>query len=161
MKQDKMQVTETKTEGIENWAKAFQTLFTGANNGKVAVKVADRQSLQKPEAEKEESTGRKGVLGGTGEEQDADADVQKICDDLKDEIGTQAQAKGWNGLISSVKAEKFKTQRVAGKNFFVKAKINDSTYFHLRIFQPLAHTGESPSLHSIDIEKGDAPVEYF
>lgn len=35
----KIRVVETVTEGIENWPSAFQSLFTGANNGKVVVRV--------------------------------------------------------------------------------------------------------------------------
>lgn len=40
LKQGQLNVTETVTEGIENWGAAFQSLFTGANNGKVVVKVS-------------------------------------------------------------------------------------------------------------------------
>lgn len=101
------------------------------------------------------------VCGGASEEQDAGEDVQKLCDGLKQEIEKAAQAKGWNGILSSLNVLKCKAQVVAGTNYFVKAKINDSAFFHLRIYEPLPHTGEPPSLAAIDVEKGDVPVDYF
>lgn len=101
------------------------------------------------------------IVGGPSEEQDANEDVQKICDDLKQEIEKAAKAKGWNGILSSLKVLKCKTQVVAGTNYFVKATINDSVFFHLRIHEPLPHTGEAPSLAAIDVEKGNVPVDYF
>lgn len=47
LKQGKVVVTETETQGIENWGSAFGSLFTGANNGKVCVKVGDLKPLKK------------------------------------------------------------------------------------------------------------------
>ena len=38
-KEGKLRHTETVFEGIERWPEAFASLFTGANNGKVVVKV--------------------------------------------------------------------------------------------------------------------------
>jgi NADPH-dependent curcumin reductase CurA len=35
----KVKVEETKFEGIDQWAVAFQSLFTGGNTGKVVVNV--------------------------------------------------------------------------------------------------------------------------
>jgi len=51
LRQDKVQVTYSFTDGLENWGAAFQSLFTGANNGKVAVKVADLKPLRKERSE--------------------------------------------------------------------------------------------------------------
>ena len=39
LKEGKINVKETVTEGVENWPHAFIQLFTGANVGKVVVKV--------------------------------------------------------------------------------------------------------------------------
>jgi len=101
------------------------------------------------------------VCGGTGEEADAAIEVQAICEALKDDIQKAAQAKGWNGVITSLKAMKSKQQVVAGTNYFVKAQINDGDWFHLRIFEPLPHTGEAPSLSDIQIASSDSALEYF
>ena len=40
LKEGKLQVEETFFDGIEQWPVAFQSLFTGANTGKVVVRVA-------------------------------------------------------------------------------------------------------------------------
>lgn len=47
LKDGTIKTTETETEGIANFGKAFQSLFTGANNGKVVVKVCSPTSLKK------------------------------------------------------------------------------------------------------------------
>jgi hypothetical protein len=47
LKDGTVKITETETEGIENFGKAFQSLFTGANNGKVVIKVSNPTSLKK------------------------------------------------------------------------------------------------------------------
>lgn len=101
------------------------------------------------------------VVGGTGDEKDGDEELQKICEDLKDSIEKKAKEKGWTGTVEELKVLKYKSQVVAGTNYFVKAHINGANFFHLRIFEPLPHTGEKPVLHAIDVEKGDVPVEYF
>ena len=38
-KEGKLQYTETVYDGIEKWPEAFKALFTGANNGKVVIRV--------------------------------------------------------------------------------------------------------------------------
>jgi len=55
LKQGKLEITETNTDGLENWGKAFQSLFTGGNNGKVVVTVADRKPLKAPKEEEKDS----------------------------------------------------------------------------------------------------------
>jgi hypothetical protein len=39
VKEGKFAIEETVFEGIENWAVGFEALFTGANTGKVVVRV--------------------------------------------------------------------------------------------------------------------------
>lgn len=99
------------------------------------------------------------VVGGTGPEQEAAAEVQALCDALKGDIEKMAQAKGFNGIIQSLTAVSHTSQVVAGTNFFVKAQVNSGTFFHLRIFQPLG--GQPAQLSAIDLTKGDAPAAYF
>jgi len=50
-KKNQFEITETITEGIESFGEAFKSLFTGSNNGKVAVKVCDAKPLRKPREE--------------------------------------------------------------------------------------------------------------
>jgi len=46
-RQFKFEISETITDGIENFGTAFNSLFTGANNGKVAVKICDPKPIWK------------------------------------------------------------------------------------------------------------------
>merc|ERR1719382_2440703 len=98
------------------------------------------------------------ICGGTKPgEMEATTKVQAICDTLKDVVQGQASVAGWSGEITSIKALTYTSQVVAGTNYFVKAKINDTDFFQLRIFEPLPHTQQPAKLHSIDLTKGDAP----
>lgn len=85
-----------------------------------------------------------------------------MCGGLKDQALEKAQASGWNGLFSEFTAVSFTSQVVAGTNYFVKVKVGDGKYCHLRVHQPLPHTGQPPAIHSVQMDKaeGDA-IEYF
>ncbi|XP_013391799.1 stefin-C-like [Lingula anatina] len=96
------------------------------------------------------------VPGGASEVKDADADIQKIVDGVKAELEGKV---GKN--FTECKAISYRSQVVAGTNYFVKVQVGDE-YIHVRIFVPLPHTGEAPSVHSFQAGKSAAdPIEYF
>merc|ERR1712070_1370630 len=99
------------------------------------------------------------VYGGTGPAKDADPQVQALVDGLKDQIEKLAQAKGWNGIVTKLKVEKYKGQCVAGVNYFVKVTANENLNWHLRIYD---HFSEPAVLTDmlIDVD-ADAPIDYF
>ncbi|CAL1170213.1 unnamed protein product [Cladocopium goreaui] len=100
--------------------------------------------------------------GSTGAAKEANEEIQSMCGGLKDQALEKAQASGWNGLFSEFTAVSFTSQVVAGTNYFVKVKVADGKYCHLRVHQPLPHTGQPPAIHSVQMDKaeGDA-IEYF
>ena len=56
----------------------------------------------------------------------------------------------------------YKTQIVAGTNYFAKVEIDDGKYAHLRIFEPLPYTKRPMQLHSYQLEKGlGDEIDYF
>ncbi|NXF70736.1 CYTB protein, partial [Sclerurus mexicanus] len=56
----------------------------------------------------------------------------------------------------------YKTQVVAGINYFIKVQISDTEYVHLKVFQSLPHENQGPSLVSFQTGKTrDDPLTYF
>merc|ERR1719215_1512606 len=100
--------------------------------------------------------------GGTGDAQDADEEIQAMCTALKDAALEKAQASGWNGLFTEFTAKTYKTQVVAGTNYFVKVNTGGDKHVHVRIFKPLPHTGSPPEVRNIQVEKtAEDALEYF
>ncbi|NWW43130.1 CYTB protein, partial [Pedionomus torquatus] len=59
-------------------------------------------------------------------------------------------------------AIEYRTQVVAGINYFIKVQVSDSEYVHLRVFQALPHENQGPSLVSYQTGKTrDDPLTYF
>ncbi|NWT03139.1 CYTA protein, partial [Mionectes macconnelli] len=56
----------------------------------------------------------------------------------------------------------YKTQVVAGINYFIKVQVSDNRYVHLKVFQSLPHENQGPSLVSFQTGKTrDDPLTYF
>ncbi|KGL82282.1 Cystatin-A, partial [Tinamus guttatus] len=59
-------------------------------------------------------------------------------------------------------AIEYRTQVVAGINYFIKIQVSDSMYAHLRVFQSLPSENQGPSLVSYQTGKTrDDPLTYF
>mmetsp|Transcript_53680 Transcript_53680/g.100603 ORF Transcript_53680/g.100603 Transcript_53680/m.100603 type:complete len:104 (-) Transcript_53680:53-364(-) len=102
------------------------------------------------------------MAGAVGEAKVATPEVQDMCEKLKDSALKKAQETGWNGLFSEFTATSFSTQVVAGTNYFVKVKVGDGKFIHMRAFQPLPHTGQPAAVHSLQLDKAEAdPLLHF
>ncbi|NWQ60899.1 CYTB protein, partial [Neopipo cinnamomea] len=56
----------------------------------------------------------------------------------------------------------YKTQVVAGTNYFIKVQVSDTGYVHLKVFQSLPYENQGPSLVSFQTGKTrDDPLTYF
>ncbi|NXU83964.1 CYTX protein, partial [Xiphorhynchus elegans] len=56
----------------------------------------------------------------------------------------------------------YKTQVVAGINYFIKVQVSSTEYVHLRVFLSLPHENQGPSLVSFQTGKTrDDPLTYF
>mmetsp|Transcript_84916 Transcript_84916/g.193662 ORF Transcript_84916/g.193662 Transcript_84916/m.193662 type:complete len:103 (-) Transcript_84916:42-350(-) len=100
--------------------------------------------------------------GGTGPAQAATEEVQKLVDSIRDEAQTKSQAAGRNGIFGRFEAKNFKTQVVAGTNYFVEVMVSDTEAIHVRLFQPLPHTGESASVAGVKVGMTPgAEIDFF
>lgn len=95
------------------------------------------------------------LCGGTGDIKEATPEVQGLVDQLKAEICSELGGKE-AGL--GLKATHFKTQVVAGTNFFVRVKLGEEVA-HLRIYKHF-----SGSLQLAGVKRGvgvDDEIQYF
>ncbi|KAM9333333.1 cystatin-B-like [Pholidichthys leucotaenia] len=97
------------------------------------------------------------MCGGTGAMEEADAEVQEICDKVRHEV-VEKTGKNFVDFI----AKRYKTQLVNGTNYFVKVQVGGDEYIHLRIHKALPCNGGAVTLAGVQESKtqGDA-VDYF
>ncbi|XP_073473561.1 cystatin-A-like [Aquarana catesbeiana] len=86
--------------------------------------------------------------GGLGEVKPSNQAVQVICDLFKAEI---EQKSGKNFV--TYEAVEYKTQLVAGVNFFVKIHVGAEQYIHLRIYWELPFEEDGISLTAFQLGK--------
>ncbi|NXS98520.1 CYTX protein, partial [Jacana jacana] len=67
-----------------------------------------------------------------------------------------------NKTCGTFEAIKYRTQVVAGTNYFIKVRISDDQYVHIRVFEALPHENQHPRLVSYQTGKTrDDPLTYF
>ncbi|XP_071899712.1 cystatin-A-like [Anas platyrhynchos] len=97
--------------------------------------------------------------GGLSETQPATPEVQHIADQVKPEFERREHKR-----YDTFRAIVYRTQVVAGINYFIKVQISnsDTGYVHLRVFQALPQENQGPSLERYETGKTrDDPLEYF
>eukprot|EP00928_Gymnodinium_smaydae_P084838 TRINITY_DN6810_c0_g1_i2.p1 TRINITY_DN6810_c0_g1~~TRINITY_DN6810_c0_g1_i2.p1 ORF type:complete len:477 (-),score=126.27 TRINITY_DN6810_c0_g1_i2:175-1539(-) len=99
------------------------------------------------------------ICGGIGDEKPADDDVRTLIAPLKADAQAKAQEQGWNGTFTEFEAVSYKTQVVAGMNYFVKVKLGPSDYVHLRVYKHFSGASELSSV-KVGCSSGE-PISYF
>ncbi|XP_075053955.1 cystatin-A-like [Mixophyes fleayi] len=93
--------------------------------------------------------------GGLGDVQPADSEVQSICDQMKKQVEEKT-----GSSFSIFNAVEYKTQTVAGTNYFIK--VGSEQYIHLRVYQPLPSADQEMSLTDVQLDKTkDDEIKYF
>jgi len=98
------------------------------------------------------------ICGGTGQEEAATPEVQSLVEGVKTDIVSKLGSEP-----AVFQATHFRTQVVAGINYFVRVHIGDDKYIHVRIYK---HFSGSVQLHSVkhhDVGgvQADVQLEYF
>ncbi|XP_055013555.1 uncharacterized protein LOC129410137 [Boleophthalmus pectinirostris] len=94
------------------------------------------------------------IVGGIGESQPADPGVQAICDSVKRDVEEKRGEK-----YETFEAISYRTQTVAGYNYFVKVHIGQNKHLELVVFVGLPHTNSGPVLQSVHESKDDLEQE--
>ncbi|KAK6986206.1 cystatin-B [Biomphalaria glabrata] len=97
------------------------------------------------------------LCGAASDVSGANDEVHAIVKEIQSELESKA-----NKSFPVFKAISFRSQVVAGTNFFVKIQVGDKEYLHARIFRPLPHTNKGPEVHSYLLNKSNEDkLEYF
>ncbi|KAM9389700.1 cystatin-B-like [Phaethornis superciliosus] len=88
------------------------------------------------------------LCGGVGATQPATGETQKIVDEVKSQL-EEKEGKTFDVFT----AVEFKTQMVAGINYFIKVHVGNDEFMHLRVFRSLPHKNKPLSLHSYQSSK--------
>ncbi|XP_051478490.1 cystatin-B-like [Apus apus] len=97
------------------------------------------------------------MTGGLSETKPATPEIQRIVDEVKSQFESRV-----NRICHIFTAIVYRTQVVAGINYFIKVQDANDDYVHLRVFQALPHENQGPSL--VDFQTGktrDDPLTYF
>ncbi|XP_074013795.1 cystatin-A-like [Numenius arquata] len=95
--------------------------------------------------------------GGLSDTQPATPEVQQIANEVKPQL--ESRENRTYGIFNAIV---YRSQVVAGINYFIKVQVCDTDYVHLRVFQALPHENQGPSLVSFQTGKTrDDPLDYF
>ncbi|KAM9205260.1 cystatin-B-like [Mergus octosetaceus] len=88
------------------------------------------------------------LCGGASATQPATSETQKIADEVKPQL-EEKEGKTFDVFT----AVEFKTQVVAGTNYFIKVHVGNDEFVHLRVFKSLPHENKLLSLHGYQSSK--------
>ncbi|KAM6292273.1 cystatin-A-like [Porphyrio hochstetteri] len=95
--------------------------------------------------------------GGLSEAKPATPEVQLMMDQVKPQLESRE-----NRIYDTFEAVTYKTQVVAGLNYFVKVKAAAEAYIHVKVFVALPQENEGPRLVGYQTGKTkDDPLVYF
>uniref|UniRef100_A0A8C8YVM4 Cystatin A n=1 Tax=Prolemur simus TaxID=1328070 RepID=A0A8C8YVM4_PROSS len=72
------------------------------------------------------------IPGGLTEAKPATPEIQEIADKVKSQLEEKT-----NETYEEFEAEEYKTQVVAGINYYIKVRVGENRYIHLKVFKSL------------------------
>ncbi|GAA6214983.1 cystatin-B-like [Lates japonicus] len=99
----------------------------------------------------------KNMCGGLTDTAEANSEVQKIADTVKPYVEEKAGKK-----YDVFTAKLYRSQVVAGTNYFIKVHVGGDEHIHLRVWQKLPCYGGELELTAVQHNKSHHdPIEYF
>ncbi|XP_003469356.2 cystatin-A [Cavia porcellus] len=77
------------------------------------------------------------IVGGLSKAKPATPEIQEIADKIKPQLEEKT-----NESYQEFTAIEYKTQVVAGTNYFIKIRVDNDGYVHVRVFEPLPGRNE-------------------
>ncbi|XP_005386564.1 PREDICTED: cystatin-A [Chinchilla lanigera] len=77
------------------------------------------------------------IPGGLSEAKPATPEIQEIADKVKSQLEEKT-----NESYQEFVAVEYKSQVVAGVNYFIKVRVGDHGYVHIKVFKPLPGQNE-------------------
>jgi len=97
------------------------------------------------------------ITGGLSDTKKPDEHIEKIVNTIKSEIEERI-----NKTLNILTVHSYKTQVVAGTNYFIKSHIGNNEYIHIRVFKSLPHENYDVKLVAIELNRKETdPIEYF
>nr|8GT7_B Chain B, Cystatin-A [Homo sapiens]8GT7_D Chain D, Cystatin-A [Homo sapiens] len=88
------------------------------------------------------------IPGGLSEAKPATPEIQEIVDKVKPQLEEKT-----NETYGKLEAVQYKTQVVAGTNYYIKVRAGDNKYMHLRVFKSLPGQNEDLVLTGYQVDK--------
>ena len=84
------------------------------------------------------------MCGGKGQVNQANDEIVEIVNNVRSQVESQT-----NSTYTVYEPVSFRSQVVAGTNFFVKVRVDGDQYIHLRIFRALPCNGGSLEVNQV------------
>ncbi|XP_054569559.1 cystatin-B-like [Eptesicus fuscus] len=88
------------------------------------------------------------LCGGCSATRPATDEIQAIADKVKAQLEEKENKK-----YPTFKATEYKSQLVAGTNYFIKVQVEDDDFVHIRVFRSLPHENKPLSLDDYQTNK--------
>ncbi|KFV19494.1 Cystatin-A [Tauraco erythrolophus] len=86
--------------------------------------------------------------GGLSDTEPATPEVQHIADEVKPQLESKL-----NKTYDIFRAIQYRSQVVAGMNYYIKVQVADDDYVHLRVYVRLPQENQGPTLEGFETGK--------
>ncbi|XP_055965412.1 cystatin-A [Sorex fumeus] len=88
------------------------------------------------------------IPGGLTEAKPATPEIQEIANEVKSQLEEKT-----NETYEEFKAVEYKTQVVAGVNYYIKIQVSEDVYIHIKVFKSLPQENQTLKLTGYQTDK--------